>query len=519
MSEFASVSNTFDTFDTFDVSTLKNSLKNITSSLNLTNLPEYTKLNPTIILNCIGKYTFGLDKVIPWENNNFVFSGGLLYDIITERFDENLMDIDLFFYGSEDAKINTFKQILRNLETHNYKYLVGIVKSVVYVFIQGIPRIIQLIFTSCTSPEEIINNFDLTHIQSYWDGHDYFAKTKSISDIMTHQTNSTRDENEFKIKPYRLIKYLERNVNAEKILYDDYNFILNIEEYYGLAKYRAQKKFYSETKNLTMVQKHNHNLNNNIKDNFEYISSNDFEDDFRGNLEGKFWCKITTINKIKDLLESMVEIDGIDNKWLKKNIDTLNIIDLMGDLSEYTKLNLNGNFDPVPSSVELEDDILEGETQGFNFSMLKYQTQKYIYVPCQIIRKNTSKFDSKIHELYFEFTKPRVIDYLMGLSNDFEMDIEEFTNPKNEPEHDYTFTHHFVNTTLYPNIKPDSKFKIDTCGLVMRMRTQKELYEQVKLGDKVYVLFSISGYNFDRGRGHNMFGFKLKPCFIENQKL
>jgi len=127
----------------------------------VTKYNEYQNIN---FEKKLGKYTFGLDKVIPWEDSNFVFSGGLLYDIITERFSQDLMDIDLFFYGSVESKIKTMNKLFDNLDKNQYSYLFGYNRSVIYIFIQGIPRIIQLIMTNKTNPESIINQFDLMEI-------------------------------------------------------------------------------------------------------------------------------------------------------------------------------------------------------------------------------------------------------------------------------------------------------------------------------------------------------------------
>jgi hypothetical protein len=76
-------------------------------------------------LTKLGQYTFGLDKVIPWTESNFVFSGGLLYDILTDRFNQNLMDIDLFFYGNAKSKHKTINKLLDNLDLEQYNYLIG----------------------------------------------------------------------------------------------------------------------------------------------------------------------------------------------------------------------------------------------------------------------------------------------------------------------------------------------------------------------------------------------------------
>jgi len=121
-------------------------------------------------LQKLGQYTFGLDKIIPWEDGNFVFSGGLLFDILRNRYTDDLMDIDLFFFGSSESKYKTINKILDRLDIKQYYYLIGLHNSVIYIFVQGIPRIIQLIMTDKTNPKDIISSFDLTNLMFYFDG-------------------------------------------------------------------------------------------------------------------------------------------------------------------------------------------------------------------------------------------------------------------------------------------------------------------------------------------------------------
>lgn len=161
----------------------------------------------------ISEYTYGLDKVIPWTGNTangFIWSGGLLYDAIIDRKASlnTLMDIDLFFYGNNEYKLKILSQILVNLTNDGYKYLVGFNKSVVYIFIQGIPRIIQLIFTAKSNPQEIINTFDLTHLQSFYNGSELYSLPITINGFQNRLTSINPTHN--KVKPSRLIKYLKR---------------------------------------------------------------------------------------------------------------------------------------------------------------------------------------------------------------------------------------------------------------------------------------------------------------------
>ena len=226
----------------------ENKKKNISIKKNI--VPnEYVEYFDIDFKKKLGKYTFGLDKVIPWEDSNFVFTGGLLYDIINERFTQDLQDIDLFFYGSIKSKRNTFNKLLNNLDMNQYNYLIGFIGSVIYVFIQGVSRIIQLIMTDKTNPEAIVDTFDMTHLQFYFDGNNVFGTNKAISQLDTKETDFTGTQS----VSYRLIKYYERgNCNVDKQLFLTNNFVMSEESMKKLQKQLLQKNMYKSTYNLTL---------------------------------------------------------------------------------------------------------------------------------------------------------------------------------------------------------------------------------------------------------------------------
>ena len=447
----------------------------------------------------IESYMYGLNKVIPWDENNFIWSGGLLYDTVTNRIDDKefLADIDLFFYGNAISKINTFKILLSNLDSNGYEYMVGINKSVVYIFIQGIPRIIQLIFTNKSEPSEIIDSFDLTHLQSYWDGNSLYCKKTTLEQYNTGKTLAN-----FKVKPSRLIKFLKRNVDVDELLYSDYDFVFDKKQFYEYNKNKKQKDVYLRTNNLT--KKYSDDVNNNLYD-------------YSIELYICFWCKIITIDRLKNVLElNLFEFSNPKElkEKLSNNLDKL--IDYMGDIQEYSKMDLEGKFEPIPYELDLCDDIIQPKSA--NKSKLTYDSQMYIYVPCQVIKKLHPDYGvgNYTYTLFFEFTKPRVIDYLTGLIDDIEQDVEQYLNPLKKQNFSYKFTHHFVNSTSYPEIS-QNKFFIQTGGLVYKCKVNETEYNQCNLGNVLFILFNIDIYNMMMIGQENMFGFSLKP--IEINKL
>ncbi len=199
------------------------------------------------------KFTFGLDEVIPWEDSNFVFSGGLLYDIITDRYSEELSDIDLFFYGDVGQKCRTVNKLLDNLNKNQYKYIIGYAGSVIYIFIQQIPRIIQLIMFNKNEPESIIDSFDLEHVKFYSNGwkNGIMGSKKAISCLAEKTTYGYSKSQNVKI---RLLKYFERGVKIDNMFDDtEYNFVLDYNESNKYIKSKKQSILYSTTYNLMQV--------------------------------------------------------------------------------------------------------------------------------------------------------------------------------------------------------------------------------------------------------------------------
>lgn len=132
------------------------------------------------------------------------------------------MDIDLFFYGSMKEKIKTINKLFDNLDLNQYSYLIGNNRSVIYVFIQGIPRIIQLVMTDKSNPESIINDFDMTHVTSYSDGNKLFCSTKTLEYLDTKLKNSIKSKY---LHKNRIIKYIERGILNDNIMLTNYNWI------------------------------------------------------------------------------------------------------------------------------------------------------------------------------------------------------------------------------------------------------------------------------------------------------
>lgn len=462
-------------------------LINNTNTNNNDTCDTFIKYDFDILAERIHTYTYGLDMIIPWKKGNFVFTGGLLFDSATNRKQvmNTLTDIDLFFYGSSESKIDTLKQILFNLETNDYKYLVGIISSVVFIFIQGIPRIIQLIFTNKSEPSEIIGSFDLTHIQSYWDGKNFYSRPHTIMQLISKTTKISKEN--FKTKPSRLIKYLRRGVDTTEILYSDYNFILDSKQFIELEKIEKTIKFYKDTSNLT------------FKNIIEYTDIQEFIP----NLSDLYGCKFISNTK-KELLADLTNTNDLNN--LIENID------FMGTDSEYFKINFDGEFNSKSYKLDICDDNIQlNKTMWVHNEFLSFQTQKNIYLPCRVFKKST--YNKKL--LFMQFTKPRVIDYLLGLSDDIEQDLINIKNPLGNKNFRYQFSNHFHNTKTFENCKSDNQYVYDIYGLLCDCEFDEEDVNKYEIGDELFVIFNISINSRDISKDYSNFSFKLKAKMID----
>jgi hypothetical protein len=133
------------------------------------------------------EYTFNLLKYIPFESGNFIYSGGSLYDVLTHNYTSetinNYVDIDIFALNAAKKK-ETINHILQGLRQDGYECYVATKSAVVYIFIVGVPRLVQLIFTKQTSHDTIINDFDCSHVKSYYDGSKVYMAGDCIDGLM-----------------------------------------------------------------------------------------------------------------------------------------------------------------------------------------------------------------------------------------------------------------------------------------------------------------------------------------------
>ena len=381
-------------------------------------IKKYTEYMDDEFIQKLGKFTFGLDKIIPWEDGNFVFSGGLLLDIITNRFSQDLMDIDLFFYGSTKSKISTINKLLNNLDKNQYYYLIGNNRSVIYIFIQGIPRIIQLIMTDKDEPQSIINQFDFSHLMSYSDGEKIYC-SKEVLEYINAETKFQK-ENAVKIYCHhknRIIKYMERGVIKNNVLMDNYNFVLNEFDSDKYIMSKKQIKLYKLTYNLTRYP------------DGEQIDFTKFD-----------MLKI----KFLDYFGCCVNYDKLDNH------NYIEDVDMFGAFVQY--MNVEKAEDIIDDIILEKKSELYINLDNYNFKinkncgynrLLSIEQEYSIYIPCDFISSELIEKDLNgniVLKIIFEIKNKSVIKYLTTKLNKYRLldSINSYTlsNTSNRLKHD-----------------------------------------------------------------------------------
>lgn len=388
----------------------------------------------------LGKYTFGLDKIIPWEEFNFVFSGGLLYDIITDRFSNDLSDIDLFFYGDSKYKYYTINKILDNLDLNQYNYLIGYVGSVMCIIIQGIPRIIQLIFTDKENASQIISLFDMTHLMFYCDGISVYGNEHAIKSLQYKTTEI------IKINPARIIKYYERNIISIYKIYDDIKyFVFGKYDTENYIKNKKQILLYKLTNNLTHYP-------NNPNSPIYFLEFN------------------------KNLIDLWDYFECIINYKKYNNHEFVEDIDMFGKFANYFEENpyniITGNNNHVIANNN-DNNYLMRDNYIYTLSSLykNTNTQLYecyrfnsFYIRCELLRMDVENdvikmyyrtYERLIAEILLRIINPDIIlNNIESACNCYYDTIgrDKITNFKQTSDVNKKINIPFINSKSFPNI-------------------------------------------------------------------
>jgi len=459
-----------------DEEEIKKPVKKIVKKILMTNSDtKYNEYPFDNFKNKLGKYTFGLDKVIPWEDGGFVFSGGLLFDILTDRFSQDLMDIDLFFYGSMESKIKTINKLFDNLDLNQYSYLIGNNRSVIYVFIQGIPRIIQLVMTDKTNPESIINEFDMSHVMSYSDGNKLYCSPKTFEYLNTKSKELIKSKYFHK---NRILKYIERGIVSENIMQTKYNWILNEYDSYKYLSTKKQIKFYKLTYNLSRYA-------DGEQINFSNI------DKSKLNFHELFGC--------------VVNYDKLDNH------DFMEGVDMFGAFAQYMgtqKEEILTNIENINSNESdkyyciTKYNLKHTKRCGYN-NLYYLDGEKSIYIPCNFIKYEQIIHDTmnnKILKIYFEIVNNNIINYLKSKINKY-LILDSF------------------NSNIIRNELIESKYKLDVNNKIYTPFETNDLDYNINDKQNKSLIVCAKLYNSDIDKFYDLNDFGILESLEQSKSV
>ena len=155
------------------------------------------------------------DETFPWDN--VCIAGGCVRQLLEQTYaPRESSDVDIFLYGSD------FEENKKRLEKlkewfHCPGTIYGIRGSVVYIFVPGIKRNIQIICSSFVSPGNILNRFDVSGIQHcmyFTNGKFEFRSTASALDTLCSRVCNVHNLSKCRLE--RMVKLLLAGYGIEK---------------------------------------------------------------------------------------------------------------------------------------------------------------------------------------------------------------------------------------------------------------------------------------------------------------
>lgn len=133
----------------------------------------YNDISHGVLLESINPELRAMKAEFPYDN--VIFSGDSVRQALDKNYDkQRASDLDMFIIGfSNEERDETFKKVLDWFTCKGRAYY-GIKGGVVCIYIKDIPIQFQIINTNNSNAVDIINRFDLSHIQ-------WFAKKTTFS--------------------------------------------------------------------------------------------------------------------------------------------------------------------------------------------------------------------------------------------------------------------------------------------------------------------------------------------------
>lgn len=171
--------------------------------------------------NKLDRYTYNLLSHITLSDN-VVLSGGVLYNLLFEEeiSMNKFVDIDIFVIKNKSNKLpysfkfesDYIENLLSSLTSKNLKCYCYVKDSVFYIFIDDIPRMLQIVFVDVDDYYDLMNNSDTSHTAMIYDGNNVIASGLLLHGLIKDKSYFCRGNTLF-----RMHKILSKNLYVHLI--------------------------------------------------------------------------------------------------------------------------------------------------------------------------------------------------------------------------------------------------------------------------------------------------------------
>lgn len=190
-----------------------------------------------------------INKNLLEKNPGLTLSGGLLsalismpYEDLDEYIDKASPDLDIYVVSeTSQSRSQVLIDLLESFEGH--KYFAAFNKSIITVFIKGAKIPIQFILSDYHNVFDMMSTFDMSHLQLAYNIVDGLVMTAPC--YIAHRDRVTSYNKLFYLKPYRLVKALDRGYSVSPNIEIEYyiNLFGNKEELLELGRFHTYRRF------------------------------------------------------------------------------------------------------------------------------------------------------------------------------------------------------------------------------------------------------------------------------------
>lgn len=257
--------------------------------------------------NKLDEFSEGLLNNLKYDN--LIIAGGSISKLYLNLKTNNILyknsDIDIYLYGTKVDKIKTLKYLLKF-----FKYTVLIPYNNVFtLYFRGKTRQVQIICGNFNNVNDIITNFDYSHLEIFYDGKDFIASKNCFENLQNETTkfNPSANTNEFRLYKTLLLGLNITNCNEEQE--NNFQNILENEIYkkkiHDIYYPKLNDNLYKIKNDLEEIYLEKYNINSykfrNIVNNLELIEFIDWDSNFLTTIKNSY-LEASEYYILKDLI-------------------------------------------------------------------------------------------------------------------------------------------------------------------------------------------------------------------------